>query len=305
VLLKSRLGGIADVLEDHNFQRYSVGALTSWLSFFIQASQCPGQPGNLTHSTRWLATVALMDAVPNIVLMPLGGVSADRHDRFRILLFSYALAWLQAVALTLLAWSGQLNIALLAGLAFFHGAVHAFSIPVQFGVLPRFVEPRRLSSAISVAAAYTQLGIFVGPALAGWVIVHFGTAIAFATNVVGYGVYFGCVTGLRTPAHYQQPRASDKAFVSDFLDGLRAIAAHSGMRAMVVLMLLADMLGSAVRQMAPALSERMLNAGVEALTTLLAASGIGATFAALWLARGGAECATPRNCSRPFFPDSR
>lgn len=143
----------------------------------------------LNHSTRWLAAVALMDAAPNIGLMPIGGIIADRYDRFRILMFSYALALVQSGALTVRAWSGQLTIGRLAALAFVHGAIHVFSIPAQFGILPLFIEPKRLSSAISVAAAYTQLGIFVGPALAGWVILHFGTAVAFATNVIGYAVW--------------------------------------------------------------------------------------------------------------------
>ena len=88
--------------EDSNFRRYSVGSIVSWLSFFVQAVACPGLPGNLTHSTRWLAIVALMDAAPNIVLIPLGGVVADRYDRLRILLISYAMATLQAAT-----WRGS------------------------------------------------------------------------------------------------------------------------------------------------------------------------------------------------------
>src|SRR5579863_914191 len=234
--LRPFLGGIAAAFEDRNFRRYSIGAIVSWLSFFVQAVAVSWTAWDLTHSTRWLAIVALMDAAPNIALMPLGGVIADRYDRFRILLISYAFATLQAAILAGLAFAGALTIGLLAALAFTHGAIHAFSIPAQFGLLPRFVERRRLSSAIGVAAAYTQLGIFVGPALAGWVILHFGTAVAFATNVVGYGVYFACVALLRTPARYKQPAASGKTFVADLTDGLRAIAGHRGVAAILILM---------------------------------------------------------------------
>jgi predicted MFS family arabinose efflux permease len=226
--------------------------------------------------------------------MPLGGVIADRHDRFRILLVSYGCATLQAAALAGLAFAGQLTIAPLAALAFLHGAIHAFSIPAAFGLLPRFVERRRLSSAISVSAAYTQLGIFAGPALAGWVILQFGTAVAFATNVVGYGVFFGCVAFLRAPAGYEQPIASGKDFIADFLDGLRAIAGHRGIMAMSALMLVGDALAAAVRQMAPALADKALGSGVEGLSILLACAGVGATLSALWLAQGGARRAAPR-----------
>ena len=291
--MRSWLGGIADAFEDRNFRRYSLGSIVSWLSYFVQAVAVSWTTWNLTHSTGWLAIVALLEAAPNIALMPLGGVVADRHDRVRVLLVAYALATLQAAALAGLAFAGQLTIGLLAALSFLHGAIHAFSIPAQFGFLPRFVERRRLSSAIGVAAAYTQLGIFLGPALAGWVILHFGTAVAFASNVAGYGVFFGCVALLRTPEGYQQPAASGKAFHVDFLDGWRAIAGHSGILAILTIMLFGDALASAVRQMAPAFADKGLGAGVEGLSTLLAGAGIGATLSALWLAQGGARRAAP------------
>ncbi|SED39176.1 Predicted arabinose efflux permease, MFS family [Rhizobiales bacterium GAS188] len=291
--MRALLGGIGDAFEDSNFRRYSVGSVVSWLGFFVQAVAVSWTAWDLTHSTRWLAIVALMDAAPNIVLMPLGGVIADRHDRFRILLISYAFAMLQAAALAGLAFAGQLTIGLLAALAFLHGTIHAFSVPAQFGLLPRFVERRRLSSAIGVSAAYTQLGIFIGPALAGWVILHFGSAIAFATNVVGYGIFFGFVALLRTPAGYEQPTASGKAVMAEFLDGLRAAARHRGIAAILAVMLFGDALAAAVRQMAPAFADTALGAGVEGLSILLAGAGVGATLSALWLAHGGARRAAP------------
>ena len=59
----SILGGIAEAFEDRNFRLYSVGSIVSWLSFFVQAVAVSWTTWELTHSTRWLAIVALMDAV--------------------------------------------------------------------------------------------------------------------------------------------------------------------------------------------------------------------------------------------------
>lgn len=287
--MASSLGGIGDAFADRNFRRYSAGAIVSWLSFFVQSVAVSWTAWDLTHSARWLAIVAVLDAAPNIVLMPLGGVLADRYDRFRILLTAYAVATLQAALLAGLAFSGALTIGWLAALASLHGAAHAFSIPAQYGMLPRFVDRTRMASAISVSAAYTQLGLFAGPALAGWVIVHYGTAVAFAANVAGYACYFACVATLRTPPGYSQPAASGKALVADLLDGLRAIAGHRGIVALLALMLCGDALAATVRQMAPALSATVLGAGVAGVSTLLSCGGIGATLSALWLAHGGAK----------------
>jgi MFS family permease len=287
------LGGIAEAFGDSNFRWYSIGSIVSWLSFFVQAVAVSWIAWDLTHSTVWLAIVALADATANIVLMPIGGVLADRQDRLRLLFLSYACATIQAAILAVLSFSGALTIHALTALAAFHGAAHAFSIPASYGLLPRFIEPRRLSSAIAVAAAYSQLGLFVGPALAGWIILRFGTPTAFASNVFGYAAYFGCVAALRTPAEYQQARAVAKNFARDILDGVEVIWTHRGIKVILMLMLFGDGLYGAVRQMAPAFADRALGAGVGGLSTLLASAGVGATMAALWLAHGGVARAAP------------
>jgi len=281
------LGGIAEAFQDANFRRYSVGSIVSWLSFFVQAVAIAWVTWTLTHSTKWLAIVALLDAAPMSLLAPIGGVVADRGDRFRTLLICYAFATLHAAALTALAYFGQLSIGWLAALALFHGVIHAFSVPAAFGLLPRFVAPERLASAIAVSSAYTQLGIFVGPALAGWMLLHFGPTAAFASNVVGYGVFFVSAARMRAPAGWRPPKPRESSFLADFHEGVAAIRAHAGIRGLLMLMLFGDSLSSSVRQMLPAFADRDLHAGVAGLSTLLASAGIGATCSALWIAQGG------------------
>jgi MFS family permease len=246
----------------------------------------------MTHSTEWLATVALADAIANIVLMPIGGVIADRYDRLRVLLVSYGAATLQATLLTIATLSGHLSIGVLTALAAFHGACHAFSIPAAYGFLPRFIPRERLASAISVAAAYAQLGLFVGPAFAGWIIGQFGTGVAFLTNIVGYGLYFVCVLLMRTPDDFVQQSGPRKAFIADLFEGIRVIAHHPGIPALLTLMLFSDALAAAIRQIAPAYAATILKSDVIGVATLLACGGIGATLAALWLAHGGGRRST-------------
>lgn len=291
--MKRTLGGISDAFADRNFRLYSVGSIISWLSFFMQSIAVAWTAWDLTHSTEWLATVALADAIPNIALMPIGGVIADRGNRFRILIAAYAVATLQAALLVGFAFSGHLTIGTLTLLAAMHGTAHAFSIPAAYGLLPRFVDRARLSSAISVASAYQQLGVFAGPALAGWVIQNFGTKTAFASNVVGYGIFFLSIIFLKTPAGYQPPRPTGKRFFADFVEGLTAIICNHGITSLLALSVFADLLSTSIRQMAPAFSADLLGTGVSGVATILACGGIGATCAALWLAQGGAARSSP------------
>jgi MFS family permease len=273
-----RLGGIGDAFADRNFRIYTIGSVLSWLSFFIQVVAVSWTAWELTHSTTWLAIIALLDIAPNLLFLPIGGALADRFDRFRIVIIAYVAALLQALALTLLAHTGSLTIGLLAMLSFLHGLIHSFSVPGAYGLMPRFVARERLSSAIAVSSAYMQLAIFAGPALAGWIILHFGTATAFATNVAGYLVFLATAAFLRTPPSYVPPTRSGRTILGDILDGARYILGHKGISALLVLMLMGDAMSTAVYQMLPAFAANVLRmgeaTGVAGMSSLLSAAGL-------------------------------
>ena len=101
--MRLRLGGIGEALAGRNFRIFSIGSITSWFSFFVQVVAVSWTAWELTHSTTWLAIIALLDIAPNVLLVPLGSVLADRYDRFRIEIIAYVIALLQALALAVLA----------------------------------------------------------------------------------------------------------------------------------------------------------------------------------------------------------
>jgi predicted MFS family arabinose efflux permease len=298
--VRVRLGGIGDALADRNFRIFSIGSITSWISFFVQVVAVSWTAWELTHSTTWLAIIALLDIAPNVLLVPLGSVLADRYDRFRIEIVAYFLALLQSLALAVLAYADALTIWPLAVLVFFHGAIHSFSVPAAYGLLPRFVARERLASAIAVNSAYTQAAILIGPAFAGWLILHYGSAFAFAVNAAGYVAFLISAAFLRTPADFKQAAASGRSMLGDLADGARYIFGHHGISALLILMLLGDVLSVSLYHMLPAFSANDLGLGVEGMSTILAVYGGGATLAALWLAHGGSARARPALVLRAF-----
>ncbi len=287
------LGGIGVAFSDRNFRIYSLGSITSWITYFVQNITFSWVAWDATRSTAWLALVSAATTVTTVLLLPLGGVLADRRDRLRILVAAYALDCLKAAALAALALTGHLTLPLICASAVAHGIIHSFSIPAAYGLLPRFVAREKLASAIGVAAAYTQFAIFAGPAVAGWILVHQGAGFAFLTNVAGYLVFFGTTARLRTPAGYAQGKSARLSLKADFLEGVRYITAHRGLSALLWLVLIGDAVAASVNAMLPAYTDAVLALGAGAMATLFSAAGIGATAAALWLAYGGAESATP------------
>lgn len=287
------LGGIGEALADRNFRIFSVGSLTSWITYFVQHIAFSWTAWEITQSTVWLAVVSLLTIGVSIIFLPVGGVIADRHDRFRLVQWFYALDCLKSLILAILAFTGNLSLLVLCVSAFLHGFIHSFSTPAAYGMIPRFVARERLASAIAVNAAYSQFAIFAGPALAGWILVHWGAATAFSVNVAGYLIYFISAAFLETPAGYRQVLAPRRSLAADLATGGRYIFGHQGLAAFMALILVGDGIMAAVYQMMPAYADHVLGQGVGAVSILYGAAGIGATFAAIWLAHGGAGRATP------------
>jgi MFS family permease len=286
-------GGIGEAFADRNFRVYSIGSIISWITYFVQQIAFAWATWEITHSTVWLAVVALLEITASLIFMPIGGVLADRYDRFRMVVTAYCFDCLKALVLAVLAFSGHLDLVALCICAFLHGMIHSFSVPASYGLLPRFVSRDRLQAAIGVNASYTQFAIFAGPAVAGWILVQWGVAVAFTVNVVGYLIYFITVSQLRTPPGFQQARGPSQSMRQDIADGFSYITGHRGLSSLLLLVLVGDAITGAVYQMLPAYSDLVLGRGVGSVSLLFSAAGLGATCAALWLAHGGAGRATP------------
>ena len=286
------LGGIGEAFADRNFRIYSVGSITSWITYFIQDIAFSWLAWDVTKSTTWLAIVAGLTTGTMVAFIPLGGVLADRFDRFHMVRIAYGFDLLKTIALAALAFANALTLPVICVSAFLHGLIHSFSIPASYGMLPRFVAKSRLASCIAVNAAYTQFAVFAGPAIAGWILAHGGVAAAFSTNVVGYLIYFASTLFLVTPAHHQPAAPSRNTLWADMIEGVRYVATHRGLAPLLIVVLIGDSLSASVYKMMPAYAAEALSMGAGGMSALLSAAGLGATAAALWLAHGGAARTT-------------
>ncbi|MFX8747395.1 hypothetical protein ABTM31_20930, partial [Acinetobacter baumannii] len=75
----------------------------------------------VTHSTVWLAVVAGITTIAAILFIPIGGVFADRYDRFNMMRIAFAFDLLKTIVLTLLAFMHMIDVRVICVAAFLHG----------------------------------------------------------------------------------------------------------------------------------------------------------------------------------------
>lgn len=132
-----------------------------------------------------VGVVLAVAAVPRALLLPVGGVVADRLAPARIMV---AATWLRTALLVTLAGLvvlGQSSLALVAALAGLLGVLDAAYYPASLAVLPRVVAPAKLARANALIQGFESAGDLFGPALAAGIVAAagFGGALSTVTGL--------------------------------------------------------------------------------------------------------------------------
>lgn len=128
-----------------------------------------------------LGLVLAVAAVPRAVLLPFGGVLADRVDAAKIVVASI---WARTAVLAVLAALvvlGPPPILVIAGLAGLLGVLDAVYYPASLALLPRVVGPAELPRANAFVQGAESAGDLFGPAVAAGIVVVAGLGGGLST----------------------------------------------------------------------------------------------------------------------------
>jgi MFS family permease len=175
-----------------------------------------------TGSAVALGAIMMTAAVPQTVLMLVGGVVSDRISPRRILLTTTSTRALCVALIGAFIWFQVLQLWQIYVLVFAFGVADAFALPASQAFLPSLVEREQLASANSITQMTQQIAIIVGPAPAGFIVRSLGTAPAFFIDAVSFLFVIAALWRLPDPP---RPIAAPRreAMLRSILDGLSHI----------------------------------------------------------------------------------
>ncbi len=281
-------GGILGTLRHREFRIYISGNAISLIGTWMQRTAVGWLTWDLTQSGFWLGLVACADLLPAVVIGPLGGVLADRFDRLRIMMAAQSVALLQAAVLFALTAGGVIGVELLAMLVLVHGVAMGFNQPSRLALMPSLVPLSALSTGIAINSVAFNLARFIGPALAGLLIVTIGVAGAFAANALSFLVFLIALSRLRLSDTAPGPRGSDGASVLAALrDGVGYALGHPGIGPMLFLLATVSLGVRPFIDLMPGFAAEVFRGGADTLAALSSTVGLGAVASGLWIARRG------------------
>jgi MFS family permease len=136
-----------------------------------------------------LGTVLACYGVPRTVLIPVGGVLADRIGPRTVMLAADAGRCVLVAALVVLAARHTASLAALGPIAAGIGAGEGLFIPASFAIMPSLLDEERLAAGNAISTAAVQAGSLLGPALGGALVAATRASTwAFAIDAASFAV---------------------------------------------------------------------------------------------------------------------
>jgi hypothetical protein len=176
-------------LGARSFRLLIGGQFASTIGDFCYAVALPWLVLSTHGGTVLLGTVLACYGVPRTVLIPVGGVLADKVGPRTLMLIADVIRGVLVAGLAVLAARHTVSLAALGPIAALIGAGEGLFIPASFSIMPSLLDGERLTAGNALSTAAVQAGSLLGPALGGALVAvtHTSTA-AFGVDAASFAL---------------------------------------------------------------------------------------------------------------------
>src|SRR5215467_12176461 len=258
-----------------------------------------------THSEMSLGTLAVLQTVPAMLILPFTGVVIDREDRRRLVMWLDSIRALIIVTVAVLAFREQVKVWQLYLMNTLVAAGFRMFWPAITALIQELTPEGQFLQSNTFLLAGVQGGFLIAGAIVGFIYDHIGLGGVLMLDVSTYVISFLCYLAVRKGKHIVMRPQELKVdiivaesqlvrFGREMNEGLKFLRDH---RAVVLLgvswaLFLGAMITGVV--VTPSLSDRVFHAGAKGYGWLNAGWGTGAFISALYspriITRIGGRC---------------
>jgi nitrate/nitrite transporter NarK len=176
-------------LAVRSFRLLAGGQFASTIGDYCYAVALPWLVLSNHGSTVLLGTVLACYGVPRTVLIPVGGMLADKFGPRTLMLFADVLRCVLVGALTFLAARHTASLVTLGPTAALIGSGEGLFLPASYTIMPSLLDDARLAAGNALNSTAVQVGSLVGPAIGGALVAITGASTAaFGIDAVSFAV---------------------------------------------------------------------------------------------------------------------
>lgn len=263
-----RLFAVMFVLSNAGFWTLRIGI--SWLAW------------NITQSSSWLGAIAFAEFFPLILFSTAAGALVDRYDIKRITLLAEISLLFMVGALLALTMLKLMTAELLFFLAACIGTAIAISQPTQLSWFPTLlVRKGHIASATNINNLSFNASRFIGPAIAGTMIVKWSVNAVFIASLASYLASAFLISRIRSESGPTAIPAKSN-FWQDAVDGYKYVLSNPRISFMFLIVGCTAVGGRGVPELAPAIADLIFKHGSAGFSALVSAAGLGAIASSVW-----------------------
>lgn len=210
-------------LRERNFRLLWFGQAVSAIGDSLTPVALAFAALQVGHTASALGLVLAASTTARVVVLPAGGVWADRLPRQLVMLSSDTIRAVTELTLAAVLLSGQAQLWMLIVLAVGDGAASAFFTPASGALVPQTVSAAQLQQANALMGLSRSTTSVVGPAISGILVALIGPGWVFAIDAATYIVSAISLAMLRVPSVEATARTS---FWSELVAGWRAVSSR-------------------------------------------------------------------------------
>jgi MFS family permease len=229
-------------LANRNYRLFAGGQLISLSGTWMQNVAQDWLVLDLTKgSGAALGITTALQFLPMLLFGLWGGVFADRHNKRHVMVATQVCQAVLALSLGTLVVTGLVQTWMVFGFAFTLGMTTVFDLPARQAFIVEMVGKDDLPNAVGLNSATFNSARMVGPAIAGFMVAHGGTAPVFFLNAVSY---VAVITGLlRMDVAQLYPGRTVERGKGQLRAGLRYVRARKDLLLPIVLVGVIGMVG--------------------------------------------------------------
>ena len=272
-------------LKSRNFTLFFSGQLVSRVGMWMQRTAVIWLVYSITQSVFMVGVATFAKQFPSFIFSIRGGIIADRYNRYKVLMLTQILSTLQAVLLTIFAFSGNYSITLILVLSVFLGIVNAYDVPVRQSMINEIIDTKEdLPNAIALNSTLNTLARLIGPALSGFVLVKYGADYCFLANAISFIAVIGAIAAMKFPENKFSNTQNREKQKSKFKDAIAYLSQNKPIAVIIWMAALSSFFVSSYITLLPVFAKEIFKGDASTFGWLNAAIGIGAFAGAFYLA---------------------
>ena len=227
----------------------------------------------LTGSSASLGIISFIGLIPLIPLSLWSGSISDRFSKRTVILSMQVVMLVQALILSALTWTNQIQVWHVYVLSFFLGAANAIDLPARQAFTVDMVEGKEdLANAIGLNSAMFNGARALGPAMAGLVVAATGEGPAFLLNAISF---IAVIISLLMMTNLPSPAAPKNVnLIKHMGEGVRFIRTQESILVLMGLIAVSAFLSMPYSTLMPVFAGKVLSASASPVINFVCGGAI-------------------------------